>query len=385
MVKQKSKLVNFSPLLFLAALGAGGISVIPFAFFQYMHYAGKGLVTYAAIAHNTLSLSNLVLFRSLEAVMIIFATIHIIMLTKMTITFIRWMKTRAYSQVVNDPLKSSTLLAPFIAFTMLLNVFIGPIRYFISFFSDNFQSLMWPALGAWGIIWILLMRTEIKLLHSAFVQGYDIEKINFGWLLHPFALAMITVTGTGIAAMSTNALISHIAAFLSLISGSMGFFLLSVKMIVIFKKHFASKGMPDKEFVPSFLIVLPNITLFALSAFRFGHYLEHHHGLAVPAFSFIVIMFSFTFELWYLVFGLTLMADFFKTDFFKKEYYHSLWGLICPFVAFAVLGSFVYKIFAPWLIFKILVLVSTAVAVGLFFNLLRRHHLCKYGKKSFAC
>ena len=80
----KNTFKDFSPLLFLAALGAGGISVIPFAFLQYTFHTGKGLVTYSSVAHNTLSLGQQVLFRSLEAVMIIFTIIHLILLFKLS-------------------------------------------------------------------------------------------------------------------------------------------------------------------------------------------------------------------------------------------------------------------------------------------------------------
>ncbi len=385
MINLNKNKYKFSPLLFLAALGAGGIAIIPFAFFQYTYYAGKGLVTYNAIIHGSLTLGQNILFRGMEGIMLLFAVIHLILLTRMTIKLIRWMRTKEYQEVLHDPLKSSSLLAPFIAYAMLLNVFIGPVRFFVPFFQQNFQAMMLPALIVWGILFLALMRTEIKLLHESFVKGFDIEQIHFGWLLHPFALAMVTVTGTGIAAMSANATIAHIAAFLSMISGSMGFFLLMVKLVVIFKKHFASKGLPEKQFLPSFLIVVPNITLYAISAFRLGHYLGVQHGMHVEAFSLIVIVLSFAFEIWYLLFGLSLMKDYFKKDYFKKEYYPSLWGLVCPFVAFAVLGSFTYKLFAPWGLFIILVLIATAAAVLLFFDLFRRHMNCKFGKRKYSC
>ena len=69
------------------------------------------------------------------------------------------------------------------------------------------------------------------------MKGFDIDKINFGWLLHPFALGMATVTLTGVAALSTNLVLAHIAAFMASISGTMGFFLLSVKLNAIFKNY----------------------------------------------------------------------------------------------------------------------------------------------------
>lgn len=238
---------------------------------------------------------------------------------------------------------------------------------------------MMPALIFWIVIWFFLMRIEIKLLRISFEKSFDTTKIHFGWLLHPFALGMLTVTGTGIAALAANASIANTAAFLSTASGTMGFFLLIVKMITLFKSHFAAGGMPERQFFPSFLIVIPNITLYAISAFRFGHYLEHHHGLEMGAYFLIVMLIAFAFETWYMVFGLSLLKEYFKKH-FSKEYYVSQWGLVCPIVAYAVLGSFVYNIFAQSTLLYITTLVTLFVSVALFFILLRKQMICVKGK-----
>ncbi|MBT3395083.1 ABC transporter permease [archaeon] len=46
---------KFNPLMFLMALGAGGISVIPFAIFQYTTEHGKGLVTLSQMGTDSLA------------------------------------------------------------------------------------------------------------------------------------------------------------------------------------------------------------------------------------------------------------------------------------------------------------------------------------------
>lgn len=367
---------RFNPLIFLASLGAGGIAVIPFAFLQYTFHTGSGLVKYSDIGHGTLSAMQELLFRSLEGVMIAFTLIHLVL----TVVFVRqmlpWLKSKGYKELLADPLRNSAILAPFISIAMTMNVMIGPIRFFVPQLSANFQSLFLPALIGWSVIFVALMRMEIKLLKTSFVNGYDIDRISFGWLLHPFALGMVTVVGTGIAAMSADTTIAHIAAFMSLVSGSMGAFLLLVKLVMIFKSHFAMKGLPEKQFLPSFLIVIPNITLYAISAFRFGHYLENHQGMAMGPYYLIVIALAFAFQTWYLLFGLSLLRNFFTKYYFKNEFYVSQWGLICPIVAYAVLGSFFYKLFVPNIIVYAVVLLTAAVAVGFYLDLLVRQSKC---------
>ncbi len=364
---------KFTPLYFLASLGAGGIAIAPFAFFNYSVPHSAGLITQSQMPYAGASLWQLLLYRGAEISMILFTAIHIVLTVLFLIQLINWIKNkRAFREFIQDPLKNSAILAPFISITMTMNVFIGPVRYFIPQIADNLQAFMLPALIGWAVIWLALLWTEIKLLTISFTNQFDVSKIHFGWLLHPFALGMVTVTGTGIAALSKNPDIAHTAAFMSLISGTMGLFLLAVKLVAIFKSHFAMHGLPEKQFLPSFLIVVPNLTLYAISIFRFGHYLEHHQNAELDAYFLIVTTVFFAFEVWYMLFGLSLLSEYLKKDFFK-EFYPSQWGLICPLVAFAVLGSFVYATFIPSPILYYTIIITFIVTVAVFFSLLYKH------------
>lgn len=374
----------FNPLVFLASLGAGGIAVMPFVFFQYTVDHGEGLVSRSALWSTPLAeLGIMVLL--LEVVMILFSLLHLFLSVFFGIKLYRWIKSGGHREILQDPLRNSVLLAPFISLAMTMNVFIGPIRYFITFMQDNFQAMFLPAFIFWAFLFLILMFLEIKLLGISFRKGFDINKITFGWLLHPFALGMVTVVGTGIAAMSKNAQIADLAAFMSLISGSMGAFLLIVKMIVLFQKHFSDKELPQKHFLPSFLIVIPNITLYAIAAFRMGHYLHSHHGFQVDYYYYLVVGIAFAFEIWYMIFGLSLLANYFRNNHFK-EFYLTQWGFICPLVAFGVLGSFAYKIVLNSPILYWIIVLSIFITVALYIELLIKHvNCCKNRQKSLSC
>ena len=367
---------SFSPLAFLASLGAGGIAVAPFAFLQYTTHTGSGLITVSDIARESFSFGGALFQYSLEAIMIVFTIIHLILSVYFAKKLVDWLRSGAHKEFLNNPLVNAGVLAPFISLIMTMNVGIGPVRYLIPSMAENLQLFMAPALVFWLFLWVALMATEMKLLKTSFEEGFDTAKISFGWLLHPFALGMLTVTGTGIAAMAQNVSIAHIAAFFSLISGSMGLFLLLVKLVVIFKSHFAAPTMPEKHFLPSFLIVIPNITLYAIAGFRLMHYLEHVHGFETALFSWLIITAGFAFEVWYLLFGLTLLKDFFTKHFIKKEFYVTLWGLVCPVVAFAVLGSFAYQVFLTVPFVYGILAATLYISVILFFILLYRHIAC---------
>ena len=374
-MEQKDKKCNFSPLIFLSSLGAGGISVSIFAFFNYTLEHGKGLIKISQ-THQILSGFQEWIYSILEINMAFFVIIHLVL----TFIFFKkmyfWFKDKEiYNKFINNPLSNSAILAPFLSITMTMNVFIASIRYFIPTFADNLQSFMLSGLITWILIWIFLMRMEIKLLKISFAQGFDMSKITFGWLLHPFALGMISVTGAGIAALAKNKLISDIAFFFLLISLTMGIFLFLVKLISIFQKHFKSDGLGERKFLPSLLIIIPNITLFAITFFRLGHFLEHHYRAHFQIFFLLVILSAFAFETWYMIFGISLLKDYFKKDLFNN-FHVSQWGLICPFVAYSVISSFSYMLFfynIYFLIFNVLLIVFTII---LFIFLFKKQIQC---------
>ncbi len=366
---------NFTPLAFLASLGAGGVAVMPFVLMQYTIENGPGLITRSQLWAQAMPFATQIYYYLLEFVMVLFTFLHFALTIWFAAKLLSWMKTDQFPELISNPLKNTAILAPLISFLMSMNVLIGPIRYFIPFLSNNFASLFLPAMIFWSLFFLIVMFTEVKLLAISFRNGFDINQINFGWLLHPFLLGMLTVVGTGIASMSVDPMISNTAAFMSLISGSMGIFLLLVKMVILFKSHFQSPGLPEKHFLPSFLIVIPNITLFAISAFRMGHFLEHSYGFELGAYFYFVVGMSFAFEIWYMLFGLSLLVDYFRKNHFK-EFYVTQWGLICPLVAFVVLGGFAHNVvFGSIILYTVLVL-TMIITVLVYFELLSKHIKC---------
>lgn len=354
---------QFNPLHFLASLGAGGISIAPFVYFQYIMPHGKGLATFAEMSENAVKILGAPMFYIMASIMVIFATLHFVLTAKLLVDFFKWRSTPDFTNYINDPQKNTSIMAMFTSIGMTFNVFIGVIRFFVPAMQENFQALMLPALIAWGVLWLLLMHTEIKILRSGFEKDFDIDKISFGWLTQPFALGMFTVSGMGIAAMAQDPNVAHTAAFLALTSGSMGLFLLFVKLITVFKSHFSMSGMPERQFLPSYLIVIPITTLYAISAFRFGHYMEHQFNYHLEAFFMMAVALPFAFQTWYFAFGISMLRTYFKRDFFRKEYYPTLWAFICPFVGYAVLGSFFHKMFAANLAVQIIIFTSAIFAI----------------------
>ncbi len=366
---------TFTPLSFLASLGAGGLAVAFFAFFNYVIPHGPGLVKIAQV-HAQLDAYPDLLIYGFEALATLFILIHLYLSFKLFPKLFAWMKTDLYREMRQDPLRNAALLAPFISITMTMNVLIGPVRYFFPVLSDNLQALMLPGLIFWLLLWVLIMRVEISYLGLAFRRGFDLKEINFGWLLHPFSLAMLTVTGTGLAAMAQNYGIATTAAFFSLVSGSLSVFLFTIKTIALFSAHFAKDRLPDKNFLPSILVIVPHITLYAISLFRLGHYLERQQGAHLDTYFLVVMALALAFETWYLAFGVSLLRDYFRQYFFR-EFHASQWALICPFVAYGVLASFVYPLGLSHPLFAAAIVVVLLLTSIIYLFVLYKQYRCQ--------
>lgn len=370
---------NFNPLSFLAAVGAGGTAVAPFVFFQYTIPHGKGLISFSQVMQHAAETGNKAFYLLLIGIMVAFGTLHLILTFSLLGKLISYKKTPDYKEYISNPQRNTSILALYTSLGMTFNVFIAVIRFFVPYLQNNFQSLMLPAIIAWSVLWLFLMRTEINVLKTAFEKDFDIAKLSFGWLLHPFALSMVTVAGTGIAAMAQDHAIANTAAFMTLTSGSMAIFLLFVKLFSVFQSHFKMKGMPERQFLPSFLVVIPITTLLAISFFRLGHYFEHQFDAHFGVYFKIVTLIPFAFQTWYFAFGISMLRKYFTQDFFKKEYYVTLWALICPFIAYSVLGTFVYKFFMQTPVLKGVIL--TSLLAGIVFYVIIGARYLKYGNK----
>jgi hypothetical protein len=129
------------------------------------------------------------------------------------------------------------------------------------------------------------------------------------------------------------------------------------------------------------------MTLLTITFFRLGHYLETQHSFHLDWYFTLLVTAAFAFETWYLIFGIALLKDYFIKQHFEKDFYPTQWALICPFVAYGVLGSFVYSVFVQSPIFIALILLAMIVSIVFFTDLLIRHYFCHHRDHSgkFSC
>ncbi len=363
-------LQSFHMLWFVMALGFGGTSVAGFAFLNYTLERPPGLKglldleTMATLAPNMGPFYEGV-FTYLKFHIAGFALLHLLSLTFTFAVFIAWRRRwpQRYRAIAEDATRSALTIAPALALGMSFNVLLVTGYVYVDWVREHMQLLMPYAVGAWSLIWLYTVGIALKIESALLRQSFDVDRMHFGWLLIPFALAMVAVSGAGIAALAHDPSLAQLAFFLSLVPFTMAFFLTSVKLFALFKAHY-QVGLPEKmEFLPSFLMVLPIVTLISISLFRYGHYLDHEFGLGLTkAYYALVTAGGWAFSFWYLILGVILLADYFRNYAFDKTHFdESQWAFICPMVAFAVLGAFVYHTLLShdiviWLIIGFLVL-----------------------------
>jgi tellurite resistance protein TehA-like permease len=372
----KTLVDRFNMLWFVMALGLGGTSVAGFAVLNYMFPRPdgmKGLVSAHILGPHAQSLggSSQALFQYLQVHIAAFGLLHIAALALVFGLFVAWRRKHPerYRELRQDTTRNAVTIAPALALGMTFNVLLTGGAFYSPWVHGNMQQVMGLGLAIWGALFLYTMFLALRIQKTYLEKGFDVLKMHFGWLLIPFALAMTAVSGSGIAALAKDPMIAKAAFMLALIPFTMAGFLGLVKLVSVFRSQYRL-GRPERiEFLPSFFVIIPIVTLLAITLFRFGHFFDHHYAGHLPqAYYVLVTAGGWAFQLWYLALGVVLLGAYFKNNLFSMKYFdESQWSLICPMVALSVLGTFVYKttlsspvVFAIVLLFTVLDVVVIA-------------------------
>jgi len=352
----KTLVDRFNMLWFVMALGLGGTSVAGFAVLNYAFprpEGMKGLVSAGTLGPHAEQLGGTyqALFEYMRVHIAFFGVLHLAALALVFGLFLAWRRQfpERYLELREDTTRNAVTIAPALALGMTFNVFLVGGAFFSPWIHGNMQEVMGIALGVWGLLFVYTMFLALRIQKTYLDRGFDVLKMHFGWLLIPFALAMTAVSGSGIAALAHDPMIAKAAFLLSLMPFTMAGFLGLVKLVSVFRSQYRL-GRPERiEFLPSFFIIIPIATLLAITLFRYGHFFDHQLAGHLPeAYYALVTAGGWAFQLWYLALGVLLLGAYFKNHLFSMKYFdESQWGLICPMVALAVLGTFVYKTVFP--------------------------------------
>ena len=319
--------MKFTPLKFQIPLAAGGVALMAFNYLQFTVPHGKGLITLSDIPWTG---STTVLYLPLILIMLVFSVINLGSTAFYMKQLVQWLADKTeYRDFINGPpIKSIAVFVPVASLSMTANVVLAPLAFFVPQLSSNLQALMLPGLIFFGLLWLSAFRLEFTVLRTWLSHPLEVPQLNFIWLLDVFAFGLVSLTGTGIAALSDSEALASTAAFASLFTLSLGSFLLVTKLAYLIYLQIKAHKLPENPVLPAFFLVIPITCLYGYSFYRITLYLQKYFSFDIEVLSFFFINFSYVVTIGWGIFCLYLLGNYFKRDFLKSNFYPTQWGLV---------------------------------------------------------
>ncbi|WP_006788116.1 TsoY family (seleno)protein [Thiorhodospira sibirica] len=335
----------FSPLYFLAALGAGGLTVSFFMYPMFMvPHPDTPMITFnhlwPILTGDNLWLAGLIALNLLAVAF--FAVLHFRLLAWNLREFMLFRRTPAFDKLRQSNGKISLMAVP-LTLAMTINVCFVLGALFVPNLWSVVEYLFPVAILGFLAVGIY----ALKILTAYFARvltegGMDFASNNsLSPMIAIFALAMIAVGFAGPGAMSEVRVMNAIGISLSLFFLSAAVLLAVIKLVMGFKammEHGISEAAS-----PSLWIMIPILTLMGITWIRLVHGLHFGFNAEMTSSSFFVITVSILGA--QILFGLIGWMVMRRLGYFR-DYVHGDKGnagsfsLICPGVAFFVFGIF---------------------------------------------
>ena len=336
----------YSPLYFLAALGAGGL--VP-SFFMYPMFMIKHpetpMVTYDALlpvlggAHGMPASVMLALALGL---IVIFSLLHFRLLAWNLLEYRRFRRTEAFETLRNSNAEVQLMAIP-LTLAMSVNVSFILGALFVPGLWNLVETLFPFAMLAFGMIGLYALRilgeyfTRIITTGNFSCAGNN----NLGQMLAVFALAMIAVGFAAPGAMSHTLAINAAGIGLSLLFLSLAVLLGIVKLVLGIRAIF-EHGIAEAA-SPSLWILIPILTLSGITMIRLIMGLHHgfDSGVSDPML-FVLTAVIISLQLFFGLLGYAVMKKlgYFRHYISGQKKDAGSFALICPGVAFFVFGVF---------------------------------------------
>lgn len=337
---------RWSPLYFLASLGAGGLAVTFFMFLMFwVPHPNQPVPVFedilAAFSGGALPLQAAILVAVTGIAG--FAFLNIKMLIWNLARFAEFKKTDAYNTLLTTNGETQLLAMPLaLAMTVNAGFIIGLV--FVPGLWNVVEYLFPAALIAFALVSYLAFRRIGHFLGRVLSEGgvFDVTANNsFAQLLPAFALAMAAVGMSAPAAMSTVPLTVGISLVMSIALGTVAALYAAVAAIVAFNSmlHHGTA----RESAPTLMIVVPILTVLGIMSLRQEHGLhttfEMHGGVAD---SLLLTTTILAIQGVFLALGLLVLRRQNYADAYLRGDGNSAgsYALVCPGVAFSVMLHF---------------------------------------------
>lgn len=335
---------NWSPLHFLAALGAGGMVVTFFMFLLFwVPHPGQPVPVF----NNWLShfqMSDLI-----NQGIIVIALIGIVIFSWLHFSWLiinykhyrpfrfngnveKIIGTNAHTQLMAMPLTYAMSIN--VAF-ILSAIFIPGLWASVELLFPV-SMLVFFMLGVWG------SRIYLCFYSHALHHGSFDNTINnsLAQLLPSFAFVMIGVGLSAPAAMSHNKIVIGISCLLGMFFITTALFLGLIKLIIGMNDMF--KEGASRMSLPTLWVVIPILTTAAIAILRLSHGF-HKLEIGEGASDYVLLVIAFSLQIMFVLMGLAVMQrmNYFHTLLNREENTPVTFALICPGVALVVMGHFV--------------------------------------------
>jgi len=339
MLKEK-----YTPVYFLASLGAGGLSV---SFFMYLMFLvphkNSPMATFDFVYPVLLEGTWLSFVSAFSIVFIIgFAFLHFKLLLWNIKQYNAFKVTKAFDTLINSNAEVSLMTIP-LTLAMTINVCFVLGALFVPGLWDVVEYLFPLALLAFATVGYFAIKIFMTYFSRLLTSGeFDFEKNNnLSQMISIFAFSMIAVGFAAPGAMSHHIEINAIGIFGALFFAAIAMLLLLVKLVLGFKGMF--KYGINIETAPTLWIIIPILTLLGITFVRVSFGFDHHFNQPLSGTS-LFTMTSLVVSL-QIIFGLLGYSVMKKVKYFEnyvdgKEKSAVSFALICPGVAFMVFGMF---------------------------------------------
>lgn len=337
---------TYSPLYFLASLGAGGLSVTFFMFlFFWVPHPNQPVPVFediwAAFSQGMLPLQAAILIA--WAGIAVFAFLNVKYLLWNLSALSAFKKTEAYTTLRNSNAETTLLAGP-LAAAMTINALFIVGMAFVPMLWTIVEYLFPMAMVAFGLVGLWALRLIGDFLGRVLSQGglFDVTAHNsFAQLLPAFAISMVGVGFAAPAAMSTTPATVAIALIIST------FFAVAAVIYTLLAAATAFTSMlhygTHKEAGPTLMVIVPIVTILSILFLRQDHGLHVTfgvHGADGETMIFLARMLSV--QVVFLALGLLVMRrqGYFADFVLGPKTSPGSYALVCPGVAFAVLMHF---------------------------------------------
>lgn len=337
---------SYSPLYFLASVGAGGLAVTFFMYLMFwVPHKGRPVPVFEdiALAFTTGSLA-------LQAAIVV-AMLGIAFFVIQNLRMLFWnlgaygqfIRTEAGQNLLKSNAETTTLALP-LALAMSVNgLFIAGLVFVPGLWSIV-EYLFPVAMIAFILIGVLALGMIGRFLGRVLSKGgvFDVTAHNsFAQLLPSFALAMVAVGLAAPAAMSTVPVVVGTSLVVSTMFGVAALLYASVALVTAFNSmlHYGTA----KEAGPTLMIIVPLMTVLGIMLLRQNHGLHTTFNVhAEPVETMVLLARILSVQFVFLGLGLVVLrAQGYFSDFvFGTKTSPGSYALVCPGVAMSVMIHF---------------------------------------------